>query len=58
MLQIPGCDMESLHQFEEKYILNMDANKPPSVKKRREAYKKLIAGVIGVSIVVKPEPFP
>ena len=52
MLQIPGCDMESLHQFEERFILNVDQNKPPSEKKKREAYKKLIAGVMGVSTVV------
>ncbi|XP_072031376.1 exportin-5-like isoform X2 [Amphiura filiformis] len=50
MLQIPNCDKKSLDQFDEKFILHVDPNKPMSEKKRREAYKKLVAGVVGKHI--------
>lgn len=48
MIQIPNIQQEALDQFDHR-ILNPAANKVTE-KKRKEQFKKLIAGAIGVRL--------
>ena len=48
MTQIPNIQQEALDQFDHR-ILNPAANKVTE-KKRKEQFKKLIAGAIGVRL--------
>lgn len=48
MTQIPNIQLEALDQFDQK-ILNPGTNKVTE-KKRKEHFKKLIAGAVGVRL--------
>nr|XP_006811536.1 PREDICTED: exportin-5-like [Saccoglossus kowalevskii] len=50
LLQIPDCSYDNVKKFDDRFILMNAANKPVSEKRKKDAFKKLISGVIGQAL--------
>ncbi|XP_070577656.1 exportin-5-like isoform X2 [Ptychodera flava] len=47
LLQIPGCTSDQVRKFDDRFVLMTTPGKLLGDKKRKDAFKKLISGVIG-----------